>query len=130
MTTPVAVRFPLAVWLPVNVFEAANSGTFVVSTFKVVLPPRETEPPPVSAVPGVIVNDGFASMALVTPAVAMLNDPLEVIGPPVSPAPVPTLVTVPLPVPVPGNVCPVAKVIWPLLPMCKPVSAGLFVPEE
>jgi hypothetical protein len=39
----------------------------------------------------------------------------------------PTLFTVPAPVP--GNVCPVAKVMSPLLLIFKPVSAGLAVPE-
>ena len=61
-----------------------------------VVPPNATKPPPVRSVPAVTVNDGFASMALVTPAVAMLKVPLVVTGPPVSPAPLPTLVTVPV----------------------------------
>ena len=39
---------------------------------------------------------GFASMALVTPPLAILNEPVVVIGPPVSPEPLPTLVTVPV----------------------------------
>jgi hypothetical protein len=37
-------------------------------------------------------------MALLTPAVAMLNVPEPVIGPPVNPVPLATLVTVPEPV--------------------------------
>ena len=66
-------------------------------------------------------------MELVTPPVGMLSVPVPVIGPPVKPAPLPTLVTVPLPPP-PGKVCPVANVICPLLAMCNPVSAGLVAP--
>src|SRR5260370_18511671 len=37
-----------------------------------------------------------ASIALVTPPLAMLNVPVPVIGPPVNPEPLPTLVTVPI----------------------------------
>jgi hypothetical protein len=66
-------------------------------------------------------------MALLTPLGAMLKDPLDVIGPPVSPAPLATLVTVPLPVF--GKVCPLAKVITPLLAICSPVSVGAFAPD-
>ena len=61
--------------------------------------------------------------------VSMLSVPVLMMGPPVSPAPLATLVTVPLPVPVPGNVCPVANVICPLLAMCSPVSEGLVAPS-
>jgi hypothetical protein len=64
--------------------------------FKVMLPPRATLPPPESPVPAVTVKDGLASMALVTPAVAMLIVPVFVIGPPVKPAPVLMRVTEPL----------------------------------
>jgi hypothetical protein len=62
-------------------------------------------------------------MELLTPPVAMLSVPLDVIGPPVSPAPLATLVTVPLPA-APGKVWPLAKVITPLLATESPVSAG------
>jgi hypothetical protein len=65
----------------------------------------------------------FASMLFVTPAAGILIVPLAVIGPPVRPAPVPTLVTVPPPLP-PGKVCPEAKLINPLLAMESPVSVG------
>src|SRR5271170_7502045 len=68
---------------------------------RLVVPPRETDPPPLSGLLAVTVSDGFTSMAFVTPLVAMLRVPLPVIGPPASPAPLPTLVTVPSPVP--GN---------------------------
>lgn len=47
--------------------------------------------------------------------------------PPVRPEPV--AVVIPVSVPVPGNVCPVTNVIWPVLAMCSPVSAGFVVPE-
>lgn len=40
-----------------------------------------------------------------------------------------TLVTVPLPVLVPGNACPSAKLIWPLLARLSPVSAAA-VPSQ
>jgi hypothetical protein len=73
------------------------------------------------------VAEEFASIAFVTPALAMLIVPLPVIGPPVNPAPVATLVTVPLPDP--GKVCPEANVITPLCPIESPVSAGV-VPFE
>src|SRR5215471_13668190 len=53
------------------------------------------------------------------------NDP--VVPPPVNPLP-PAVVT-PEIVPAPGNVCPVAKVIRPLLAIERPVSAGVPVPE-
>jgi hypothetical protein len=74
-----------------------------------VLPPSDTEPPPERPVPAPTVSDGFDSMVLVTPLLAMFRVPLVVMGPPVSPAPVPTLLTVP----VPGNVCPDTKVKSP-----------------
>ena len=68
--------------------------------------------------------EGFANIALVTPAGGMLIVPVDVIGPPVSPAPVLTLLTVPPLLP-PGKVCPGAKVNRPLLAIEKPVSAGV-----
>src|SRR5580704_5291999 len=49
---------------------------------------------------------------------------LPLLPPPLRPAPAVTPVMVPSPVP--GNVCPGAKVIRPLLAMCSPVSAGMF----
>src|SRR5580693_108855 len=69
---------------------------------RLVVPPKETDPPPLSGLLAVTVNDGFASIELVTPPVAMLSVPDVVMGPPVSPDPLPTLVTVP----VPGKACP------------------------
>src|SRR5271166_5910987 len=45
-------------------------------------------------------------MAFVTPPVAMLSVPAPVIGPPVSPAPLPTLVTVPVPAEAQAHVVP------------------------
>lgn len=89
----------LMVLLSVNVFAAPSSGTIAGLTLRVVLLPSATAPPPVSPVPAVTVTDECCSMVLVTPALAMLNVPLVVIGPPVRPAPPPTLVTVPEPVP-------------------------------
>ena len=72
----------------------------------------------------VTVKDECASMALVTPPDGMLSVPLPVIGPPVSPAPLPTLVTVP----VPGKVWPAMNVTFPVLLTAKAVpltdSAG------
>src|SRR5271169_3000641 len=54
-------------------------------------------------------------MALVTPPVAMLNVPLPVIGPPVSPAPLATLVTVPAPLGVvQAQALPFHSNTWPL----------------
>jgi len=88
-----------AVIAPVKVLLVLSCGTFVVSTFRVTLPPRDTAPPPVKAVPAVTISVGFASIEFVTPPVAMLTVPLEVTGPPVNPAPVATLVTVPEVVP-------------------------------
>jgi hypothetical protein len=38
-------------------------------------------------------------------------------------------VVIPVMVPAPGNVCPLAKLICPLLATWSPVSAGLLVPE-
>src|SRR5580704_13527533 len=78
---------------------------------RLVLPPKETAPPPFSGLLAVTVKDECASIALVTPVLAMLNVPLCVIGPPVSPAPLATLVTVP----VPGKVWPAMKVTLPVL---------------
>jgi len=51
---------------------------------------------------------------------------VSLVPPPVSPLPL--AVVIPVIVPVPGNVCPVAKVIWPLLAIFSPVSEGLLVP--
>src|SRR5277367_194176 len=69
--------------------------------------------------------EGLASIPFVTPAVGILMVPLDVIGPPVRPAPVLTLVTVPPAPPLPpGKVCPEANVMSPLLAMESPVSAG------
>jgi hypothetical protein len=61
--------------------------------------PKVIAPGALIPVPEFSVILEFASMALVTPALAMLKVPLVVIGPPVRPAPLPTLVTVPVPVP-------------------------------
>ena len=96
---PLPVKL-LAVILPVKVLLLApKSGTFVLSTFSVTALPSVAVPPPVRPEPAVTVTDGLASMAFVTPPVAMLSVPLPVMGPPVSPAPLPTLVTVPVPTP-------------------------------
>ena len=84
---------------------------------RLVLPPSDTAPPPVNGLLAVTVNDEFASIALVTPPVLMLRLPLDVIGPPVSPAPLPTLVTVP----VPGKVWPDTNVTKPVLLTSKAV---------
>lgn len=92
---------------------------------RVIVLPKATVPPPDNPEPAWMVTKGFASILFVTPAAGMLIVPLEVIGPPVSPAPVLMLMTVPLPLP-PGKVCPEAKVISPLLAMERPVSAGEF----
>ena len=92
-------------------------GAVLVS---VMVLPKATVPPPDSPEPAVIVTEGLASMALVTPAEGMLMVPVLVIGPPVRPAPVATLVTVPLPAP--GKVWPEAKVITPVLATDTPVS--------
>src|SRR5580658_326480 len=83
----------------VNVFAVPSCGTTAVLMLKLVLPPSATDPPPVSPLPALTVTDELCSMGLVTPALAILNVPLVVIGPPVRPAPLPTLVTVPVPVP-------------------------------
>ena len=75
-----------AIMLPLKMLLVAPSnGTCAGFTFSVRLPPSGTEPPPVRLVPVLIVMEGLASMALLTPPVAMLNVPLVVIGPPVSP---------------------------------------------
>jgi hypothetical protein len=109
----------LAVMAPVNVLlEAPSSGTLDELTASVgdcppvevipapaviprmpelasvTPPPKVALPPPLKPVPAVTESDGLASMALVTPPVAILNVPLPVIGPPVKPAPLTTLVTV------------------------------------
>src|ERR1700674_851139 len=76
----------------------------------VIVPPNATVPPPDNPDPACTVMEGLASMLLVTPAAGILIVPLLVIGPPVRPAPVPTLVTVP---PAPGKVCPGAKLRYP-----------------
>lgn len=89
----------------------------------VTVPPKATVPPPDNPEPACTVMDGFANIVFVTPADGILIVPLEVIGPPVSPAPVLTLVTVPLP-PEPGKVCPEANLITPLLAIESPVSVG------
>lgn len=89
----------------------------------VTVPPNATVPPPDNPDPACTVMDGFTSIVLVTPADGILIVPLEVIGPPVKPAPVLTLVTEPPPAP--GNVCPEAKLITPLLAIERPVSAGV-----
>src|ERR1700722_502406 len=94
----------------------------------VIVPPSATCPPPDNPDPAFTVIDGFAMRLFVTPPVAMLMVPALVIVPPVRPDPVATLLTVPLP-PAPGKVCPVAKVIWPLLATAGPVSAGVAPPE-
>src|ERR1035438_8111036 len=83
----------------------------------VTVPPSATVPPPDSPEPATTVTEEFASIAFVTPAAGILIVPLLVIGPPVRPAPVPTLVTVA----VPGKVCPDAKVRIPFPATDSPV---------
>ena len=63
--------------------------------FRVIVPPSETAPPPESPVPAVTVTPLFASIAFVTPPVAIEIVPVDVIGPPVRPEPVAIFVTVP-----------------------------------
>src|SRR5580698_429485 len=65
----------------------------------------------------------FCSMALVTPAEGMLSVTVPLVPPPLSPEPAVTPVMVPLPVP--GNFCPLANVICPLLATETPVSVGV-----
>src|ERR1035438_602410 len=89
--------------LPTLVTVPPELGAELVS---VIVPPKATVPPPDNPDPACTVTEELASMALVTPAEGMLIVPLDVIGPPVRPAPVPTLVTVPFPVP--GKICPEA----------------------
>jgi hypothetical protein len=73
----------------------------------------------------------FAVSALVGARIQFnASVPLEVIGEPFTVkselgALRATLVTVP----VPGNCCPEAKVIWPLLAIFRPVSARVLEPE-
>jgi len=114
---------------PVEVSPVPAPTPNVPVLLSVTLPPNAALPPPLRPVPAVTLSDGLASMALVTPPLAMLKVPLLVIGPPVKPAPLPTLVTVPAPA-IPGKVCPEAKLIWPLLAIDRPVSAGVPVPER
>ena len=52
---------------------------------------------------------------------------MPLVPPPVRPDPV--AVVIPVIVPVPGKVCPVAKVICPLLAIFSPVSDGLVAPS-
>jgi hypothetical protein len=124
LIVPLAVIGP-----PVNPAPVATFVTVPVAVLvSVTVPPNATVPPPDNPDPATTFTDEFASMAFVTPAAGMLIVPLEVIGPPVNPAPVATLVTVPLP-PAPGKVCPEANVKRPLLAMENPVSPGA-VPFE
>src|SRR5215469_2615477 len=88
---------PVNVSALVKVFAEASAGTFVVSRFSVVLPPNETEPPPVRSVPAVILTAEFCSMALVTPAVFTLNVTSPLVPPPLRPDPAVTPVIVPVP---------------------------------
>jgi hypothetical protein len=135
----VKVVFRLSVPLPVIVppLRPVPAATLVTVPprlgalfVSVIVPPKATVPPPDNPVPGFTVIDGVASMALVTPPVAMLSVPVLVIVPPASPAPATTLVTVPDPAP--GKVCPEAKVMTPLLATDRPVSAGAtpFAPNR
>src|SRR5580704_15068249 len=120
------VSAPLArVWVLVKLFAAARVGTLVVSSLRVVAPPRATRPPPVRSVPAVTVSEECARSVLVTPPAARLMVPVLVIVPPAKPAPAVTLVTEPTP----GNVCPVAKVTRPLELNFSPVSEGAVAPS-
>src|SRR5690242_15244190 len=61
---------------------------------------------------------------LLVKVVSRLSVPLVVIGPPASPAPALTLVTVPIP----GNVCPLAKLMMPVLPLTERPPMATFPP--
>src|SRR6202142_2759493 len=59
--------------------------------------------------------------------VIRLRPSVPLVPPPVSP--LPAAVVTPVMVPAPGNVCPLAKVMSPLLFMLRPVSAGVPEPD-
>src|SRR5437868_12863730 len=99
----------LGFWPPLDASGPLAPTLRTPALFSVVLPPSATAPPPVNPEPAVTVNEGLASIPLVTPALAMLTVPELVMGPPASPAPVATLVTDPPPVP--GNTWPGAKLM-------------------
>ena len=86
------VAMPLAVLTTMAPEPVAESRPVLL---RVTEPPRATLPPPLRPVPAVTESEGFCSMALVTPAVAMEMVPVVVMGPPVRPAPVSTSVSVP-----------------------------------
>src|SRR5579863_10035132 len=85
------------IWLAAQVFKP-----------RLVVPPKETDPPPLSGLLAATVRDEFASMELVTPPVATLKVGVPP-PPPAKPAPAITFVTVP------GKVCPAMKVTFPVL---------------
>src|SRR5580704_1869046 len=121
----------LKVLLRVKVLEAANSGTRVVSRFRVTFP---LVPPPVRSVPAftpVIVPvpaeehthalPFHCSTWFVAQVLTRLIFKFPLVPPPLRP--LPDAVVTPVIVPVPGNVCPLANAICPLLAMFNPVSA-------
>src|SRR5579863_869121 len=140
---PVSLTLPVRVWLPVKALPPLSCGTLVVSRFKVRLPPT---PPPVRSVPAftlvtTLVVSTFkvklppvpppvrsvpAATPVTTFVVSTFRVTLPLVPPPVRSVPAVTPVMVPSPVP--GKVCPLAKVICPLLAMLSPVSAGFPVP--
>src|SRR5580700_891063 len=82
------------VFVLVNAFAVASSGTMAEFTVRLVLPPRATDPPPVSPVPAVTVTAEFVSMGLVTPPLGMLRlvlPPSATGPPPVRPLPAETV---------------------------------------
>src|SRR5208282_5602192 len=114
-----------------------SCGTLVVSRFRVTLP---LVPPPVRSVPAVtpvIVPLPAEKQAHALPfhcstwLVAQLFTRLRLRFPLAPPPlrPLPDVVVIPVIVPVPGNVCPLANVICPLLAMFSPVSEGLLLPR-
>src|SRR5579859_5051052 len=99
--------------------------TPALAMLRVVLPPRATLPPPLSPAPAVTVSEGLVSLLFVTPPFATATVGAEAVPPiAIEPSLAVTLATEP------GNVCPAAKVIWPLLATLKPVSARGLLPAE
>ena len=73
----------------------AMSRRFLPPAEIVTVPPKATVPPPDIPVPACTVMEGFGQQGVRHTGSAMLIVPLLLMGPPVRPAPVPTLVTVP-----------------------------------
>ncbi len=83
-----------------------------------VMAPGTVSPPAVLAFS---VRFEFCSIVFVTPALAMLRVPLPVIGPPASPAPLPTLVTVPVPALAQAQAVPLYCRTWFAVHVFKPM---------